>query len=175
VNRTEKAAHVDELARSLSSVSHVFLARFSGLSVNQATELRSKVREAGGRLRVVKNRLAKRAAAGTAAEQLSGSFTGPCAVATHESDAVVLAKVLSEFAKSNPQLVLVAGVVDTKSLLDVDAVKRLALLPGLNELRGQLLSVIQAPAGRLVRLLATPGAQVARALDARRQKLEGES
>jgi large subunit ribosomal protein L10 len=175
VNRTEKTAHVEELNLALAGASHVVLARFSGLSVNQATDLRTRVRQAGGRLRVVKNRLAKRAVAGTAASRLAERFTGPCALAFHGSDAVALAKTLSEFAKSNPQLELLAGVVDAATVLDVEGVKRLALLPGLNELRGQLLSVIQAPAGRLVRLLATPGAQVARALDARRQKLEGGS
>jgi large subunit ribosomal protein L10 len=141
------------------------------LNVNQANELRRKVDSVGGRYQVIKNRLAKRAAAGTCVEPLSGMFTGPCAVALHESDPVALAKALAEFAKDNPQLQLCGGVVDAREVMDAAAVKQLATLPGLPEVRAQLLSLIVGPATSLVRLLGTPGGQLARAVEARREKM----
>ena len=79
---------------------------------------------------MVKNRLAKRAAAGTPLEPLQARLTGPCAVATHPSDPVELAKVMTGFAKDNPQLEVVAAVVDAQQVLDAAGVKQLAALPG---------------------------------------------
>ena len=171
--RSDKVKLVENLAQDFAASPHVFLTSFSGLSANQANDLRRKVRDAGGRLRVIKNRLAKRAASGTGVEKLAEQLQGPCALAAHESDAVGLAKVLSEFAKGNPELLLLAAVVDAQQVVDEGGVKKLASLPGLPELRAQLLSVIQGPASSLVRLLGTPGGQVARVLDARRESLDG--
>lgn len=171
MNRAEKAENVEQIKEALQQYPHVILASFRGLSVNQANELRRKIDGSGGRYRVVKNRLAKRAAAGTPAEPLTAVFNGPCAVATHESDPISLAKALTEFAKDNPQLELLAGIVDARELLDAAGVKRLAKMPGLNELRAQLLALIQTPASSLVRLVGTPGGQIARVVDARREGL----
>ena len=155
-----------------SATNHIILTSFRALSGNQATELRRRVRRAGGQIRVVKNRLAKLAAAGTPVELLVEKFSGPCAVATHESDPVSLAKALAEFSKQNPQLELLAGMIDGKDLLDKNGVKQLASLPGLEQLRGMLLSLIQTPATQLVRLLGTPATELARVLDARREQQE---
>jgi large subunit ribosomal protein L10 len=154
---------------------HVILTSFRGLSVNQANQLRRKIDGVGGQYHVIKNRLAKRAAAGTPMEPLAEQFRGPCALAMHSSDPVGLAKALAEFAKENPQLELLAGVVDAKDLVDAATVKQLAKLPGLVELRAQLLALIQTPATSLVRLLNTPGGQIAQVVDARRNALGGEA
>jgi len=175
VNRTEKIAAVEQLNEMLQASPHVILTSFQGLNVNQANELRSKIRSAGGRFTVIKNRLAKRAAGGTTAEPLIAQLEGPCALATHDSDPVVLAKTLAAFSKTNPELKLLAGVIDAKDVLELAGVKQLAALPGLNELRAQLLSLIQMPATTLVRLLGTPATQISRALDARKDKLEEEA
>ena len=175
MNREEKVAAVERLNETLTSVPHIILTSFRGLTVNQANDLRGRVREAGGRYTVIKNRLAKRAAVGTPMEPLNEHLTGPCAMALHDNDPVALAKALSAFIKENPQLEVVAGVIDAKDVLDVAAVKQLASLPGLPELRAQLLAMIQTPATTLVRLLSTPGSQLARVVDARREKQEGES
>ena len=172
VNRSEKVAIVEEMNASFAGSSHVILTTFSGLTANQANELRSKIRGAGGKFRVIKNRLAKLAAPGTPIEPLLDQFTGPCALAAHDSDPVALAKTLAEFGKRNPQLGLLAGVIDAKSVLDASGVQELALLPGLQELRAQLLSLIQTPATSLVRLLGTPGTQLAQVLEAHREKQE---
>ena len=172
MNRAEKIALVEEMNQTFSGTPHVILASFRGLTVNQATQLRSRIRQAGGRFSVIKNRLAKLAAAGTPVEALADQFGGPCAIASHESDPVALAKTLAEFSKENPQLKMLAGVVDAKDVLDVQGVKQLATLPGLPELRAQLLALIQTPATQLVRLLGTPGTEMARVLDARREQQE---
>ena len=172
MNRTEKIAAVERMNRTFSETDHMILASFRGLNVNQATELRDQIRRAGGRMQVVKNRLAKLAAVGTAAELLIDKFSGACALVTHESDPVLLAKTLAEFHKQNPQLEFLAGMIDAKELLDKNGVKHLASLPGLQELRAMLLSLIQTPATQLVRLLGTPATELARVVDAHREQQE---
>jgi large subunit ribosomal protein L10 len=173
VNRAEKTAAVERMSQEFQGVPHVFVTDFRGLTVNQSSDLRRKIRAAGGRYRVVKNRLAKRAAVGTAVEKISTSLSGPCALALHRSDPVSLAKVLTEFAKDNPQLQVLAGVVDAREVLDAIGVKALATLPGLAELRAQLLALINTPATTLLRLVNTPASQTVRALDARREQMGG--
>ena len=175
MKRADKISTVEELNRTFSDTPHLILASFRGLSVNQANDLRSRVRAAGGSYRVIKNRLAKIAAADTPAQELAGSLGGPCAIATHDSDPIGLAKALSDFSKDNPQLELVAGLIDAKEQLDAKGVQQLASMPSLPELRAQLLSLIQTPATTLVRLIQTPGEQLARVVDARREALGGEA
>jgi large subunit ribosomal protein L10 len=176
VFRAEKIQVVEGLHDALAKAPHLFLTNFSGLSANQANELRRAIRNAGGSYRVIKNRLAKRAAEGTGLAHLTERLTGPCAVAAHETDPVVLAKALADFAKKNPDLEVLAGVVDEQQVIDADGVKRLSELPGLPELQAQLLALINTPATMLARLISTPGTQLARVLDARREALgEGEN
>jgi len=173
VNRTDKISVAEQLNAAFEQSPHVIVTSFRGLSVNQSTELRRQIRAVGGTYRVIKNRIAKRAAQGTAAEKLVDKLTGPCGVALHESDPVALAKTLAAFAKDNPQVAVVAGVVDARDVLDTEGVIALSKLPGLMELRAQMLSVIQMPATTLLRLIQTPGAQLARVLDARREAISG--
>jgi large subunit ribosomal protein L10 len=168
VDRTQKTETVENLKQTFENMPHVIVTGFHGLSVNKANELRRKIDGTGGKYRVIQNRLAKRAAAGTPAEKLVEMLEGPCALAAHESDPITLAKTLAEFSKDNPQLTLLAGVIDAKELLDAAGVKQLAKMPGMLELRAQLLALIQTPATSLVRLLGTPGSQIARVVDARR-------
>ena len=174
MDRAAKIATVERLAEAFKATPHFILADFTGLTVNQATDLRMRVRQAGGSYRVIKNRLARRAAEGTPVEMLTGSLQGPRAMAAHESDPVALAKVLAEFAKDNPQLELIGGIVDAREVLDADGVKALAKLPGMPELRAQLLCLIQTPATMLLRLINTPGEQLARVVDARREAQESD-
>jgi len=172
VNRADKTRSVDELKQTFAESPHVVLATFRGLSVNQSTLLRNKIRGIGGNYRVIKNRLAKLAAAGTPAEELAQAFSGPCAVATHRDDPVGLAKALAEFIKDNPQLEVLGGLVDAQSTIDAQGFKTLASMPGALELRAQLLALINTPATTLVRLLNTPASQLGRVIDARRENLE---
>jgi len=173
VNRAEKAAAVESLAESFRQIPHVILTDFKGITAGQSTDLRRKIRAAGGNYRVLKNRLARRGSEGTAVGLIAEKLRGTCGLAGHPTDPVALAKVVSEFAKEHPQLKLVACVVDAKDVYGDDGIKQLATLPGLPEVRAQLLALINTPATQLVRLVNTPAGQVARAIDARREKLEG--
>jgi large subunit ribosomal protein L10 len=172
VRRSEKVKFVEELTESFGTTPHVVLASFRGLTVNQVNDLRRRIGFAGGSFRVIKNRLAKRAAAGTAVEPLSQSFRGPCALASHGSDPVLLAKTIADFAKDNPQIELMAGLVDAREVVDAVGVRQLATMPSLPELRAQLLALVLTPATMLVRLIGTPATQIARVLDARRERIE---
>lgn len=173
MERARKVELVESMNSLFRQVPHAIVASFRGLTVNQASELRARVREVGGTYQVVKNRLAKRAMADTGAAVLADAMSGPCAVATHQDDPVALAKALAEFAKANPQLELIAGLVDARERIDSEGVKRLATMPALPELQAQLLALINTPATMLVRLINTPGGQVARVVDARREALGG--
>jgi large subunit ribosomal protein L10 len=173
VNRTEKTTVVESLAERFRATPHVILADYKGLTAGQATELRRKIRSTGGTYMVLKNRLARRGSEGTAVAKIADQLKGTCGLAAHPSDPVALAKVVTEFAKDNPQFQLLACVVDGKEVYAAAGIKQLATLPGRQELRAQLLALINTPATQLVRLLNTPGGQVARAIDARREKLEG--
>ena len=173
MNRTEKTTVVESLAERFRSTPHVILADYKGLTAGQATELRRKIRVVGGTYIVLKNRLARRGSEGTAVGKIADRLRGTCGLAAHATDPVVLAKVVSEFAKDNPQLRLVACVVDAQDVYGAEGIKQLAALPGRQELRAQLLALINTPATQLVRLINTPAGQIARAVDARREKLEG--
>jgi len=173
VIRADKQLVIERMSESFRGSPHVILATFRGLTVSKESDLRGRIAAVGGQYRVIKNRLARRAAAGTHVELLARSFVGSCAVALHPSDPVALAKVLTGFAKEHPQIELLAGVIDAAQPLAAAEVTRLAELPGLPELRAQLLALIQTPATMLVRLIGTPASQLARVVDARREALGG--
>jgi len=173
MNRTEKTTVVESLAEKFRTTPHVILADYKGMTAGQATELRRKIRVVGGTYMVLKNRLARRGSEGTAVGKIANRLVGTCGLAAHASDPVALAKVVSDFAKDNPQLRLVACVVDAKDVYEAEGIKQLATLPGRQELRAQLLALVNTPATQLVRLINTPAGQIARAVDARREKLEG--
>jgi large subunit ribosomal protein L10 len=173
VNRTEKTSVVETLQERFRTTPHVILADYKGMTAGQATDLRRKIRVVGGTYMVLKNRLARRGSEGTSVAKIADRLKGTCGLAAHPTDPVALAKVVSDFAKDNPQLKLIACVVDAKDVYGAEGVKQLASLPGRQELRATLLALINTPATQLVRLINTPAGQVARAIDARREKLEG--
>ena len=174
MNRTEKQELVEKLHEELETAPHIVLVDFRGLSVPDATEFRRKVRAAGSKYRVVKNRLALRAAKGTALEKLEAHFEGTTGIAWTGDDPVALTKALVDFAKEHPALEFKAGVVAGEDVLDANGVKALSTMPSLPELRSTLLGLLQAPATKLVRLLGTPATQMAQVLDARKDKIEKE-
>jgi len=173
MNRNEKQQLIEELNKELASAPHAVLVDFRGLSVPAATEFRKRMRASGSRYRVVKNSLALRAAKGTAVERLESKLAGTTGIAYTGADPVAMAKVLVDFAKDHPALSVKGGVVSFGQVLDAEGVKALSALPGLAELRGRLLGLLQAPAVRLVRLLGTPGSQLARVIKAHQDKIEG--
>ena len=173
MNRTDKQSLIDELHQDFQRSPHAILVDYRGLSVPAATEFRRRVRKAGSRYRVVKNTLAQRAIKDTPLEALGAKFDQMTGVAYTGSDPVALAKVLVDFAKEHPALVLKAGVVAGTQPLDAEGVKRLSSMPSLPELRARLLGLMQAPAARLVRVLAAPSTQVVRVLKAKQEKEGG--
>lgn len=171
MNRSDKAAAIVALNKAWKPVTNAILVDFSGLSVLQVNDLRRKVRAASSSYIVVKNRMARRAIEGTALAGLASYFEGPSGVAFNDNEPVTLAKALADFAKDHPALTLKVGVIDGKDVIGPEDLAALAKLPTLPELQAQLLSVIQAPATRLVRLLATPGTQLAQVIKARQEKI----
>jgi large subunit ribosomal protein L10 len=170
MNRTEKQQLIDELHRDFQGSPHAILVDYRGLSVPAATEFRRRVRKAGSRYRVVKNTLAQRAIKDTPLERLGPKFDRMTGVAYTGSDPVALAKVLVDFAREHPALVLKGAVVSGSQTLDAEGVKQLSAMPSLPELRARLLGLFQAPAARLVRVLAAPATQVVRVLKAKQEK-----
>jgi large subunit ribosomal protein L10 len=114
-----------------------------------------------------------RALKDTPLEKLGPHFDGTTAVAYTGQDPVVLAKVLVDFIKDNPQLSVKGGLVAGNQVLDAEGVKALSSMPSLPELRSKLLGLMNAPASKLVRLLVTPATQMAQVLKAQQDKLEG--
>ena len=173
MNRTEKQELIDVLHKEFNQSPHAILVDFRGLSVPAVTEFRRKVRHAGSRYRVVKNTLAQRAIQDTPLAGLAPKFENTTGVAYTGSDPVALAKVLVDFAKDHPALVVKGGVVSGSQMLDAEGVKALSTMPSLPELRAKLLGLMKAPASQLVRLLNTPAGQLARVLKAHQEKQEG--
>lgn len=164
MNRTEKAALVETLNKTFSESALVVVTHQVGLTVDEVNQLRGKMRSAGGRYKVTKNRIARLALKGTEYESLDALFTGPTAIATSE-DPVAAAKVAVEFANTNEKLTIVAGALGTK-MLDVEQVKALAKLPSLDELRAKLLGLLSTPATRVAGVMKAPQGQLARVLSA---------
>jgi large subunit ribosomal protein L10 len=171
LNRTEKEQVIGELHDKMAKVSAAFVAEPKGLTVAVVTDLRKKLRDAKVDYRVVKNTLAARAAKGTPVEPLAEKFVGPTAIVMTEGDVVVAAKLIMEFAKDRENFKIRTAVVEGQ-LVDAKGVQALAKLPGLQELRAQILGMLNAPASKLARVIGTPGQQLARVLGARREQLE---
>ncbi len=164
MDRSQKAEAVASLNATLSEVGVVVVTRNLGLTVAQSTDLRSKMRDAGASYRVTKNRLAKLALKNTDYEGLSDLLSGPTALAT-SADPVAAAKAAVDFAKSNDKLEIVGGAMGTQ-ILDEAGVKALASLPSLDELRGKLVGLINAPATKIAQVVNAPAAKLARVFGA---------
>ena len=164
MDRVAKEELVASLHQTFTETAVVVVTQYSGLSVGDMTELRAQMRGAGANVKVTKNRLTKRALAGTRYADLGEMFTGPTAMA-YSSDPVAAAKITIGFAKTHPKLVVIGGGLGDK-VLDAEGVKSLASLPSLDELRGRLIGLINAPATRLAFVLQAPAGQLARVLAA---------
>jgi len=171
VDRATKEQQIAELHGKMKAATIAIIAEFRGLDVATVTDIRKKCRENQVEYKVVKNTLAKRAAQGTSVESIAESFKGPVVLVLGQ-DPVTPAKVMSEFAKDREdKFQLKVGVVEGQKV-DAKGIEALAKMPGINELRGMLVGMLNAPASKLARLIATPGQQLARAVDARRDQLE---
>ncbi len=168
MDRAEKKACVAALNDVFQKTSVVVVAHYSGLTVAQMQTLRKQMRQAGATVQVAKNRLAKIALQGTGVASIAHLLKGPTLLA-YSHDPVVAAKVAVTFAKDYEKLVILGGAMGTKAL-DVEAVKALATLPSLDELRAKLIGLIQAPATKLVQLTTAPASKLARVVNAYAEK-----
>ncbi|MBB3764225.1 50S ribosomal protein L10 [Sphingomicrobium lutaoense] len=165
MDRSQKADLVAELKSVFAETGVVVVTRNHGLTVEQSSELRAKMRDAGAQFKVAKNRLALIALEDSQYKPIGDLLTGPTALAT-SSDPVAAAKVAVEFAKGNEKFEILGGAMG-ETVLDVSGIKALAELPSLDELRGTLVGLIQAPATKIARIAKEPGGMLARVLSAK--------
>jgi len=164
LERAEKREFVAEMKDVLASQGSIVVAQYTGLTVADMTALRLSMRDAGGTVKVAKNRLVKLALEGSDAEHMADLLKGPTLLAYAE-DPVAAPKIASEFAKTNDKLVVLGGAMGATSL-DANGVKALASLPSLDELRGKLIGMITTPAQRIAMVTSAPAGQVARVIGA---------
>ena len=169
MNREEKKEAIAELHEKFGRAKAAVITGYSGINVEQITDLRNRLRKAAVEYRVVKNTFARKAAEGTALEPLKDHFVGPVGIALGYDDVVAPSRVLFEFSKTQEKLQLKFGILDGK-LLRQDDIMALANLPSLAVLRGKIIGLIQAPASRMVGVLQAPAGQLARVLNAKADK-----
>ncbi len=143
----------------------IVVAHYAGMTVAQMTDYRRRMKAAGGSVKVAKNRLAKLALKDTEAEGIAEFLTGPTCLAYSE-DPVAAAKIAVNYSKENDKLVILGGTMGG-NVLDAGAVKALADLPSLDELRAKLIGLLNAPATKVVRTIKEPGGQLARVIQAK--------
>jgi large subunit ribosomal protein L10 len=164
VERAEKAKVIAALNEVFKDTGAVVVARYTGLTVAAMTAFRARMREAGGTVRVAKNRLAQRALDGTDVSHLKDLLKGQTVMA-FSNDPIAAPRVAVDFAKVNDKLVILGGAMG-KTNLDANGVKALAALPSLDQLRARLVGLIATPATRVAQVLAAPAAQLARVVNA---------
>lgn len=164
MDRSQKADSVAQLNAVFNEAGVVVVTRNLGLSVAQSTELRSKMLEAGASYKVAKNRLAKLALKDTDYTSIEAYLTGPTALA-YSADPVAAAKAVVDFAKTTDKLEIVGGSMGSTAL-DADGVKALASMPSLDELRGKIVGLINAPATKIAQVVNAPAAKLARVFGA---------
>ena len=160
VTKAKKIEQVEKLTEELQGADHAIVGTFAKLTVEKDFELRKAVRGAGAHYRVVKNTLAERAAKGTKIEEVMKNLAGVTSIAYTNADPVALAKVLSKYAKDNPEYTFKAGVVEGRviAIKDIDA---LASMPSKEEIYSKLLFLMNAPAQRLVTVMNAVGRDIA--------------
>src|ERR1700734_3403655 len=160
LTKAKKAGQIDKLAHELEGSTSAIVGTFAKLTVSQDYELRKVVRSAGGRYRVLKNKLAARASKGTKVEQALQGLKGVSSVAYTSGDPVVLAKALSTWMAENAEFTFKLGIVDGH-VITVEEVKQLATMPSKETIFSKLLFLINAPAQRLATVINATGRDLA--------------
>ena len=170
MDRAGKSAVIDRLRVALADVPSIVVADFQGLTVEATDELRSQMRAAGVSYEVVKNTLAIKAIAGTNMENLEPLFKGNSAIAFHNEEPALPAKILLDFAKKNAKITVKGGWADG-TLLNAAGVESLSKLPGKDELRSTLLNVMQGTPRKFVQTIIAAPQQFVYLLKAREDDL----
>jgi len=164
MDRAEKQDAIEALKSVFTESGTVVVTHYMGLTVAEMTDLRGRLRQEGAKLQVVKNTLVKKALDGSVGEAGDALFAGPVAIA-YAPDAVSAAKVATQYAKDNDKFTVVGGLMG-QQVLDKGGVTSLASLPSLDQLRGKIIGLIQAPATKIAGVLQAPAGQLARVLGA---------
>jgi large subunit ribosomal protein L10 len=165
VERAAKRELVNTLHDVFKDTGVVVVAHYAGMTVAQMTDYRRRVKEAGGSVKVAKNRLAKLAVKDTGSAGIADLFKGQTCIA-YSKDPIAAAKVAVKYAKENEKLVILGGTMGS-TVLGPDGVKALAELPSLDELRAKLIGLLNAPATKIARTIKEPGAKLARVIQAK--------
>lgn len=174
MDRTRKAKFVEDVKARLERAEATFLLDYKGLDVEAINRLRRELRSTGTEFQVVKNRLLALASKDTETAVLEDKFVGPTAIAITYDEPVGPAKILVDLEKELKELEIKAGQMSGR-VLDVDAIQRLAKLPGREELLAQVLSAMQAVPGSFVRVLNGMVVQLLNVLKAVEEKKNAES
>ncbi|MFY9589438.1 50S ribosomal protein L10 [Rickettsia endosymbiont of Halotydeus destructor] len=167
--RSEKPIVVEELEKICKESASIIVAHYHGLTVSQISSLRESLKVKGAGFKVVKNTLAKIvinriAANNVGLDKAANLFTGPTAIA-YSKDPVEAAKLVVDFVKANDNLKIVGGIVNDQ-VLNEQSIRELSKLPSLNELRGKIIGLLQAPATKLAGVLQAPASSLARVVQA---------
>ena len=165
MDRAEKQVSIETLKGVFADAGAVVVTHNKGLTVAELTDLRLRLRKEGASLKVVKNTLVQKALDGAIGEAANSLFKGPVAIA-YGVDPVSAAKVVAEYAKGNDKLSIVGGILGQDTVLSVDAVKSLATLPSLDQIRSQLIGLVNSPATKVAGVVQAPAAQLARLFSA---------
>ena len=169
MDRAQKEKVVEELGQIFESSGVVVVAHYEGMTVAQMQDLRASMREAGGSVRVAKNRLAKIALEGKSCESIGNLLTGMTVLAYSE-DPVAAAKVTEKYAKANEKFVILGGAMGS-SALDAAGVKAVAAMPSREELIAQIVSCIGAPASNIAGAIGAPASNIAGILSTLEERL----
>lgn len=170
MDKAQKAAQIEYLEEVFDKSGSVVVAHYTGMSVANMTKLRRQMQAAGASFKVAKNNLALRALSAKGADNVEHLFKGPTGIAFAD-DPITAPKVAAAFAKENDKFVILGGLFG-KQALDANAVKALAELPSLDELRAKIIGLLQAPAQKLASVVQAPGGQLARVIAAYARKDE---
>ena len=173
MDRAQKADAIEDLRSVFASSGAVIVTHYLGLTVAEMTDLRGRLRTEGAKLKVVKNRLAQKAMDGAGGASAEALFKGPVAIAFAKAP-VAAATVAPQYAKATAKFVVVGAVLG-QTVLNEEGVKALATLPSLDQLRGQLIGLIQAPATKIAGVLQAPAGQLARVFNAYATKDDAEA
>jgi len=165
MDRAEKQVSIETLKGVFADAGAVVVTHNKGLTVAELTDLRLRLRKEGAALKVVKNTLVQKALDGAIGEAANSLFKGPVAIA-YGVDPVSAAKVVAEYAKGNDKLSIVGGILGQTTILDEKAVKSLATLPSLDQIRSQLIGLVNSPATKVAGIVQAPAAQLARLFSA---------
>ena len=168
MKRSEKNNFVKKMKEELSSSSSLIVSHYAGLSVDETDNLRKEMRDNGAKFKVTKNRLTKIALTDTPFESIADLFNGPTAIA-YSSDPVAPAKVSVNFEKKYENFKIIGGSYDGEKI-DLNKINFLASLPSLDQIRGKILGLLQAPAQKITSIIQAPGGQLARLVTARSEQ-----